>query len=670
MGFNVVKLAQRRLQKSIQTRLFVMLFLLGIVSLSTLVFTSISLGKAEIEAEVSQRNQEIATLVAGQVDNHLDNITSSLKLEVQALAGGWRNSIPILRFVQQAYNNGYEAIVMIDKDGISFASYRAKPGETTRGLPAPLTTVNQTPTDLSNDSTYLATRTNDDLYFSPISLMPGSNDPIITIGLPIKTQDNVFNGTLKIEVNLKRAFEPIKVISVGQTTWIKVIDEKGLVFAASNPTKVGLMLNQTQLAPSQNKQSSQTSYLDNGRTYLAGYAPTKSRTGWGVIVAEASEDAVVGINRLGMIAAAIAAILMIVTSVVGVMVSKSITKPVRELAIAANQITTTGNLDAQIPITSQDEVGELTASFNGMILGLRKTRMALEHWNRELEHKVEVRTQEQALINTKLEQTNLQLERANLHKSQFLANMSHELRTPLNAIIGFSEVLQDQGFGELNDRQARYVANILSSGRHLLNLVNDVLDLSKVEAGKMELHWEEFSCQSAIYEVHSQLSTLAEQKNLQLHVEIGDGLDRIMADRARYRQILFNLLSNAIKFTPQDGNITIRAGLKRGEKPECSWQAVFAIADTGIGISAENLEKVFESFRQLDNTYSRQYQGTGLGLALTRKLVEMHGGTIWLESQPGAGSTFSFSIPLISSLVTMNALVGVSLAEVGLKVAE
>jgi len=296
--------------------------------------------------------------------------------------------------------------------------------------------------------------------------------------------------------------------------------------------------------------------------------------------------------------------------------------------------------------------------------------MALEHWNRELEHKVEVRTQEQALINTKLEQTNLQLERANLHKSQFLANMSHELRTPLNAIIGFSEVLQDQGFGELNDRQARYVANILSSGRHLLNLVNDVLDLSKVEAGKMELHWEEFSCQSAIYEVHSQLSTLAEQKNLQLHVEIGDGLDRIMADRARYRQILFNLLSNAIKFTPQNGNITIRAGLKRGEKPECSWQAVFAIADTGIGISAENLEKVFESFRQLDNTYSRQYQGTGLGLALTRKLVEMHGGTIWLESQPGAGSTFSFSIPLISSLVTMNALVGVSLAEVGLKVAE
>lgn len=652
MGFNVVKMAQRRFRKSIQIRLFVMLFLLGAISLSALVGTSVWLGNREIQTEVSKRNQEIAALVGSQVEGHFDNILASLQLEIQNLSTGWKNSIPILKFVQQAPSNGYESISMIDKDGVRFVSW-IKPPDNLKNLQ---TTITQAPADFSKDPAYLNTK-GGQIYFSDVMLLPPNNDPIITLALPVKTGDGSYNGTVKIEVNLKRSLQIINSINIGKTTVVTVIDQKGGVLASSDQQLIGQVMSQEQLMPVHSKEMGRTTYTDkSGESFLAGYAPIKSRDGWGVIVVQNADEASAGFNRLGFIAGGLAIILIVVTSIIGVLVSKSITRPVRELATAANRITTTGNLDEQIPITSQDEVGELTASFNGMILALRKTRMALEHWNRELEHKVEIRTHEQALINTKLEQTNLQLERANLHKSQFLANMSHELRTPLNAIIGFSEVLQDQVFGSLNEKQVRYVNNILTSGRHLLNLVNDVLDLSKVEAGKMELRWEEFSSRSAIYEVQSELGTLAGQKDLQIMVETDDRLDRIMADRARFRQILFNLVSNSIKFTPQGGRITIQARLQKGDKTEGNLLAHFAISDNGIGISSENVERIFESFRQVDNSYSRQYQGTGLGLALTRKLVEMHGGTIWVESEPGVGSTFNFTIPLITSLASATIL--------------
>jgi signal transduction histidine kinase len=207
--------------------------------------------------------------------------------------------------------------------------------------------------------------------------------------------------------------------------------------------------------------------------------------------------------------------------------------------------------------------------------------------------------------------------------------------------------LQDQVFGDLSEKQLRYVSNILTSGRHLLSLVNDVLDLAKVEAGRMELHWEEFSSRQSISEVITQLSTLATKKELNIISEIEDGLDLIVADRGRFRQVLYNLISNAIKFTPQGGSVKICAKIEASGGPN-GHAAVFGVADTGIGIAAEHLETIFESFRQVDNSYSRQYQGTGLGLALTRKLVEMHGGKIWVTSQPGVGSTFNFTIPLVS----------------------
>ncbi|MBN9390112.1 MAG: GAF domain-containing protein [Chloroflexi bacterium] len=250
-------------------------------------------------------------------------------------------------------------------------------------------------------------------------------------------------------------------------------------------------------------------------------------------------------------------------------------------------------------------------------------------------------------IVVQLTRTNLELEEATRHKSEFLANMSHELRTPLNAIIGFSEVLMDQLFGELNERQKRYVMNILTSGRHLLSLVNDVLDLSKVEAGHMELLLDDIVPDEAVLDVEAILSVSASKKNLAFQNMFEAGEVTVRADRSKFKQILYNLLSNAVKFTPEKGRLIVGNYLHHEDGKEylATW-----VKDTGIGIRKEDQQNIFEEFRQVDSSYARQHQGTGLGLALTRRLIQLHGGRIWVESEPGVGSLFTFLLPLHPTL--------------------
>lgn len=232
-------------------------------------------------------------------------------------------------------------------------------------------------------------------------------------------------------------------------------------------------------------------------------------------------------------------------------------------------------------------------------------------------------------------------ETANRAKSEFLAKMSHELRTPLNSIIGFSEMLADETFGPLNEKQHRYVENVLASGRLLLQVINDILDLSKVEAGRMELALVQFAVGEALAEVRALMETVAERKHHTMEVDVETGLPSIVADAAKFRQIMVNLLSNAIKFTPDGGRIRIAARRPPGEP-----MIEVAVSDTGIGIAPEDLQRVFREFEQLDSEYVREQQGTGLGLALTKKLVELHGGRIQVESDVDHGSTFRFYLPL------------------------
>ena len=228
-------------------------------------------------------------------------------------------------------------------------------------------------------------------------------------------------------------------------------------------------------------------------------------------------------------------------------------------------------------------------------------------------------------------------EAATQAKSQFLANMSHELRTPLNAIIGFSEVLGDGMFGELNDKQAEYARDIHDSGRHLLSLINDILDLSKVEAGRMELDVTTFDLPSAIDTAVTLVRERAGRHGLALECDVGPGLGQFRGDERKLKQILLNLLSNAVKFTPDGGSITVTA------RPRSSCVEV-AVTDTGTGMTPEDLPRVFEEFRQVGTDSGRKAEGTGLGLALTKRFVELHGGAIRVDSTPGKGSTFAFTL--------------------------
>jgi signal transduction histidine kinase len=231
-----------------------------------------------------------------------------------------------------------------------------------------------------------------------------------------------------------------------------------------------------------------------------------------------------------------------------------------------------------------------------------------------------------------------QLEAASRHKSEFLANMSHELRTPLNAVIGFSEVLIQRMFGELNEKQDEYLKDIYASGQHLLSLINDILDLSKIEAGRMELEATDFDLPSAIDNALILVRERATRRGITLGRTIDERLGMLRGDERKVKQVLLNLLSNALKFTPEGGRIDVRAGVH-------DEVAEIAVTDTGVGIAPEDHEAVFEEFRQV-GTADKKIEGTGLGLALSRRFIELQGGRIWVKSEVGKGSTFTFTLPL------------------------
>jgi signal transduction histidine kinase len=223
-----------------------------------------------------------------------------------------------------------------------------------------------------------------------------------------------------------------------------------------------------------------------------------------------------------------------------------------------------------------------------------------------------------------IEDKSRQIEAANRHKSEFLANMSHELRTPLNAIIGFSEVLSERMFGELNEKQAEYTDDILSSGRHLLSLINEILDLSKVEAGRMELEIATFDLPLVIENARTFVRERATRHGITLDLSVDERLGDFMGDERKIKQVLLNLLSNAVKFTPEGGRIGIKARQADGS-------VEISVSDTGIGIAPEDQPKIFEEFRQVGADYAHKVEGTGLGLTLAKKFVELHGGKIWVE---------------------------------------
>ena len=291
--------------------------------------------------------------------------------------------------------------------------------------------------------------------------------------------------------------------------------------------------------------------------------------------------------------------------VLGYSISLSIIGPVRKMEERFGQIGA-GEFSGRIDVPNQDELGKLAANLNRMSEELGRLYGALDAANR--------------------------------HKSEFLASMSHELRTPLNAIIGFSEVLKEGLIGELTAKQSEYARDIHSSGHHLLSLINDILDLSKIEAGHMELVATSFNLPIALENAITLVRERASRHGLSLELQIDVRLGDFVADERKFKQILLNLLSNAVKFTSEGGKIGVKT-VPVADGIEVS------VSDTGIGIALEDQELIFEEFRQVGSDYTKKREGTGLGLTLTRKFVEMHGGRIWVQAELGQGSTFTFTLP-------------------------
>jgi signal transduction histidine kinase len=301
----------------------------------------------------------------------------------------------------------------------------------------------------------------------------------------------------------------------------------------------------------------------------------------------------------------VAAGALVLALLLGFVLSWSLIGPIQRIDDRLAAIAS-GNFSGRVEVENRDELGALSANVNRM--------------------------------NEELRRLYTELEAASQHKSEFLANMSHELRTPLNAIIGFSQVLRDQMVGSVNEKQAEYLDDIISSGNHLLSLINDVLDLSKVEAGQVELDVHPFSLREALERGVVMVRERATEGGVRVALAADGDVDVVDGDERRIKQVIFNLLSNAVKFTPAGGEVDVNATRANGE-------VRVSVADTGPGIAPEDFDRIFEEFQQTE-AGGEHHEGTGLGLALSKRFVELHGGRIWLESETGRGSTFTFALPI------------------------
>jgi signal transduction histidine kinase len=338
---------------------------------------------------------------------------------------------------------------------------------------------------------------------------------------------------------------------------------------------------------------------------------------WSGVVDEVRRT-ILGLSLLGFLAT-------IAVAGVGMILARALTAPLERMAATARGIAS-GNLSSRAAVRGGDEIGTLASAFNTMAEQLQTSY-------EDLEQRVAERTQE-------LEQVAKELEVMGSNKSDFIASLAHELRTPLNAILGYSELLADPSFGAMKPAEVRKHARAINqSGHYLMQLINDVLDLSKIEAGKLDLDVQTVQVKSTIREVMNLIDPMATSKHIRLRSRTASAPDFIQADPRRLRQILINLLSNAVKFTPEEGSVVVDAS-RDGR------YLLISVIDTGVGIPPEDRERIFDQFHQAGGSYTRNQEGTGLGLTLTKQLVELHGGTIEVESEVGKGSTFRFRIPV------------------------
>jgi signal transduction histidine kinase len=440
------------------------------------------------------------------------------------------------------------------------------------------------------------------------------------------------NGVFGATIDLGVIQDLVRHTRLGTSGSVYAVDTEGVPIAHPNAsafTRRSLALPQVTEALASSSTGSTVGRNFRGEKVLSSWATVKP-VGWKVFV-EQPESAVFAPVRGKIWRTALLLTAFLLAGIgLSVLLARRLVRPVKQMRTAAARIGA-GGYDERIELRRGDELGGLADELNGMAASLQASVQSLEQ-------KVEERTEELQQALAELSRKGRQLEVASQHKSDFLANMSHELRTPLNAIIGFSQVLRQGLFGPVNEKQEEYLDDILTSGHHLLSLINDVLDLSKVEAGQVELDVASFSLREVLERGVVMVREPASKRGVALALELAPDVDLVDGDERRLRQVVYNLLSNAVKFTPRGGSVVVASAQVDGE-------VHVSVIDTGPGIVAEDRERIFDEFQQTD-VGVRQRDGTGLGLALSKRLVELHGGRIWVESEPGRGSCFVFTLPI------------------------
>jgi signal transduction histidine kinase len=486
--------------------------------------------------------------------------------------------------------------------------------------------------DLSGSTKFVRARA-EQRYLGRVYFQRGSQ-PHMTISV---AEHGAGRGVVVAEIDLSFVRQVIERARTGTAGYAYAVDSRGELITHRN---IDLVLRHTNFAslpqvraalrtPARAPADAVTIGRDQDGTKVLSAFQTIESLRWRVFVEEPLSEAFAPLESAIWRTALLLVAFLLLAIATSMLLARRLVRPIESIQAAAAKIGS-GSLDERIEIPSQDELGALAEEFNRMAARLQESYSSLEH-------KVEERTRALATALSELDEKGRELEAASRHKSEFLANMSHELRTPLNAIIGFSQVLAEKLVGEVNEKQEEYLEDILTSGNDLLALINDILDLSKVEAGQIELEIGPFSLREALERGLVMVRERALKDGVQVALAGNQSVDLVTGDERRIRQVIFNLLSNAVKFTPAGGAVDVRATQVNGE-------VRVSVADTGPGIAAEDRERIFEEFQQTEAGVA-QREGTGLGLALSKRLVELHGGRIWVDSEPGKGSTFVFTLP-------------------------
>jgi len=419
---------------------------------------------------------------------------------------------------------------------------------------------------------------------------------------------------------------------VGKAGGAYVVGSEGNLIAHTN---ISLVLRKTDLSSLPQVAAARKSPLNSGqeenvsvaldlqgRQVLTTFAPI-SPLGWFIFLEQPLAEAFVPLYA-SIFRTALFVLAGIVLSILASLIlARRMVTPIRALQDGAARIGA-GDFGHRMDVHTGDELESLGEEFNHMTTRLQESYT-------HLEEKVKARTRE-------LSEAFQQLEIANKHKSEFLANMSHELRTPLNAILGYTELIVDKIYGDVPDKIQEVLERVGENGRHLLSLINDVLDLSKIEAGRLTLSLNDYSMQDLVQTVITSVESLGAEKNLALKAKVPSDLVPGKGDEQRIAQVFLNLVGNAIKFT-DEGEVRIEVATSNSS-------FLVSVSDTGPGLSEDDQRGIFEEFHQVDGSSTREKGGTGLGLSIAKRIVEMHGGSIWVESTPGKGSTFWFTLPI------------------------